>query len=229
VSRCLLEICVETAGAAVAAEAGGADRLELCADLAQGGTTPDRALLDATRAATRLPLVVLIRPRAGDFLYSPAEIERMAWQIELAREAGAQGVALGLLRRDGQLEGEGLARLLERARKGTAGRLQVCFHRAFDRVREPGAALEELVALGIDRVLTSGGAPRAADGVAALCRLVDQAAGRAAIMPGGVVRAHDARRIAQQTGCREIHSSAGMARCGEAADVKALREALGGS
>ena len=219
----LLEICVETVAGALAAERGGADRLELCARLEVGGLTPSPALLAATRAATSLPVVALVRPRAGDFRAGPGERREMLAQIDQARDGGAQGVALGLLRADGSLAVDELAPLVERARSGG---LQVCFHRAFDTVADPAAALEALIALGVDRVLTSGGPPRAADGLAALRALVDQAGGRLAIMPGGGVRASDARRIAQQTGCLEIHSSAGMPPGGDVMSVRALREAL---
>lgn len=223
VGDCLLEICVETVAGALAAERGGADRLELCARLDVGGLTPSPALLAAIRAETSLPLVALVRPRAGDFRATPGERRRMLAQIDQARDAGAQGVALGLLRDDASVAVDELAPLVERARSGG---LQVCFHRAFDGVADRGAALEALVALGVDRVLTSGGPPRAADGLAALRALVEQAAGRIAIMPGGGVRASDAPRIARESGCLEIHSSAGMPPGGDAAKVRELREAL---
>jgi copper homeostasis protein len=218
-----LEICVETVAGALAAERGGADRLELCARPDVGGLTPSPALLAATRAETSLPLVVLVRPRGGDFRSTPGELRRMLAQIDAARDAGAQGVALGVLRGDASVAVDELAALVERAR---SGRMEVCFHRAFDGVADRGAALEALVALGVDRVLTSGGPPRAADGLAVLRALVEQAAGRVAIMPGGGVRAADARRIASESGCLEIHSSAGMPPGGDAALVRALREAL---
>ena len=219
----LLEICVETVAGALAAERGGADRLELCARLDVGGLTPSPALVAATRTETSLPLVVLVRPRAGDFRSTASELRQMLAQIDTARDAGAQGVALGVLRGDGAVDVDALSALVERAR---SGRMEVCFHRAFDGVADRGAALEALVALGVDRVLTSGGPPRAADGLPILRALVAQAAGRIAVMPGGGVRASDARRIARASGCLEIHSSAGMPPGGEAMRVRELREAL---
>ena len=219
----LLEICVESVGGALAAERGGADRLELCTRLDVGGLTPSPELLAATRAATSLPLVVLVRPRAGDFRAAPGEVPRMLAQIDQARDGGAQGVALGLLRANRSVDVDELAAPVERARSGG---MQVCFHRAFDEVAESVAALEALIALGVDRVLTSGGPPRAADGLSVLRALVEQAAGRIAIMPGGGVRAADAGRIVRESGCLEIHSSAGMPAGGDAAVVRALREAL---
>ena len=223
---CLLEICVESAAAAAAAEQGGADRIELCADLSVGGTTPSPALLAAARAATRLPLVALVRPRAGDFVYSAAELDAMRRAIDAARAGGAQAVALGALRRDGSLALEELAALVEHARAGAGGRLEVCFHRAFDAVAAPGAALEELVGLGLQRVLTSGGPPRAIEALGELAALVEQANGRTTIMPGGGVRAADAARIVRHTGCAAIHSSAGMPAAGDAEAVRRLRLAL---
>jgi copper homeostasis protein len=227
-SCCTLEICIGTAAAAGAAEQGGADRLELCAELAVGGTTPPPALLKATRAATRLPIIVLVRPRAGSFVYSTGELDRMRRQIDHARDGGADGVALGLLRPDRSVATEELGALVEHARAEPAKRLQICFHRAFDEIADKPCALEELVALGIERVLTSGGPPRAVDGLATLRELVDRAAGRITIMPGGGVRADDALRIAQESGCREIHSSAGMPAVGDSTAVSRLHQALRG-
>jgi copper homeostasis protein len=226
VSRCALEICVETVAAALAAEQGGADRLESCVDLAVGGTSPPQELLRATCSAVRIPVIALIRPRAGDFRYTANELERMRRQLDAAREAGARGVALGVLDREGRPAADALGPLVERARAGASGSFQLCFHRAFDGITDKRAALEQLVALGFQRVLTSGGPPRAADGLATLRELVQHAAGRIAIMPGGGVRAADARRIVDHTQCRELHSSAGMPPAGDVVAVDRLRRAL---
>jgi len=211
----LVEACVDSVAAARRAATGGAARLELCQNLVEGGTTPDRDLLAAVREQVTLPLHVLIRPRSGDFLYRGDEIAAMLRDIAAARALGAQGVVLGGLDAAGQVDQGLLRRLLDAARP-----LAVTFHRAFDRARDPGEALETLIGFGIERVLTSGQAASAAEGVALIAALVAQAGERLTVLAGGGIRAGNARRILAATGVRELHSSGGAE--GIAAIVAAL-------
>ncbi len=199
-----VEVCVDSVAGALAAEAGGADRVELCADLVEGGTTPSAGTIAAVRAAIGLGLVVLVRPRAGDFLYSPAEIDVLMRDIAVAKEAGADGVALGMLARDGSIDSELVARASALARP-----MQVTFHRAFDLSREPFEALEVLLALGVDRVLTSGQAQSAPAGAALLGSIVLRAEGRLAVMAGGGVRAENVCALVTASRVTEVHFSAG--------------------
>ena len=198
----LLEVCVDTAAGAAAAQAGGAKRLELCSRLEVGGLTPARELVDAVVAEARVPVHVMVRPRAGDFVFAADEIETMRAQIDDLKERGAAGFALGALTKDDLVDRERTARLVERARP-----LPVTFHRAFDVVPDPYEALETLIELGIERVLTSGGAPTAVDGIDVLGRLIDQAGGRIIVMPGGGVRAENVESLVLETGATELHSS----------------------
>ncbi len=177
-TRILLEVCVDDPEGLVAARAGGADRLELCAALALGGLTPSPALV-AAAAREGIPALAMIRPRAGDFVWTPAEVAAMESEIALLRAAGARGVVIGASLPDGRLDGPTLARLL-RAAEG----LDTTLHRAIDLTPDPEEAVALAVALAIPRILTSGGAPRAADGVPRLARMIRAAAGRLTIMPG---------------------------------------------
>jgi len=222
-ARAVLEICIESAADAGAAAGGGADRLELCADLAQGGVTPASDALAAVRAACNLPVVLLLRPRAGNFVYAPAERALLREQVGAARRAGADGVALGVLTPDGRLDLPALAELVR-----AAAPLPVAFHRAFDELCDPHEALEQLVALGFARVLTAGGRGSTGDNVARLAALVRQAGGRIAVMPGGGVRAAGAAALRRATGAAEFHSAARSpgARQTGSAEVAALRAAL---
>lgn len=200
-----VEVCIDSVEGALAAEAGGADRVELCADLVEGGTTPSAGMVATVREelGAELGLVVLVRPRAGDFLVSPAELDVILRDIAFARKAGADGVAVGMLTRDGQVDRELTARALEAARP-----MQVTFHRAFDLARDPDEALDALIALGVDRLLTSGQAPSAHEGAALLGRLARHAAGRLTVVAGGGVRAENVRALVEETGVREVHFSA---------------------
>ena len=196
----LVEACVDTALDACEAGVGGAGRLELCGSLSAGGTTPAAGMVAEVRELVGLPLHVLIRPRGGDFLYDAAEFARMLRDIGEARQLGADGVGVGALARDGQVHFEGLRRLVDAARP-----LTVTFHRAFDSARDPAEALDVLVELGVDRVLTSGQAPTAEAGIPILAELVTESAGRVVVMAGGGIRANNARRVVEETGVREIH------------------------
>ena len=200
----LLEISVETLAAAVAAERGGADRVELCADLSGGGVTPSPGLMRETRKAVRVPIFAMIRPRGGDFVYSAAEFAQMRHDLEVAKACGMDGVVSGILDKDFAIDIARTKELVEAAKP-----LPVTFHRAFDEAADLRLALENVIATGATRILTSGGKPRAAEGVEILAELVAAAAGRIEIIPGGGVNADNLTEIVQATGAREFHSGLG--------------------
>ena len=180
----VLEVCVDSVESAVAAEKGGATRLELCANLIIGGTTPSVALFDAVRAAVDIPINVLIRPRFGDFLYTDAEYDIMCREIELFSERGANAVVIGALRPDGSMDAEKMAGMIAGA-KGC----RVTMHRAFDVCCDPMATLEEAISLGVDTILTSGQKGNALAGRELIGRLLERAEGRIEILIGGGVSA----------------------------------------
>ena len=198
----LIEAAVESLDAALAAAEGGAQRIELCADLAHGGTTPEIQLLRDCRARLTIPIFVLVRPRAGDFVYTAEEHETTLEQIQRAKNAGAHGIVTGELTTARQIAEERTAELIAAARP-----LPVTFHRAFDDCLDLGAALETLIRLGVNRVLTSGGAHTAADGAERIARLVTQARGRIEILAGGGINADNVARVVQESGVREVHFS----------------------
>ena len=199
----MLEICIDGVASARAAAAGGADRVELCANLPEGGTTPSAGMIREVRAAFRGGLMVIIRPRGYDFLYSGEEMAVMLHDIRLAQELGADGVVIGCLTAEGRVDRERCARLLE-----AAGKSDVTFHRAFDMTRDLPEALEDIASLGIRRVLTSGGAPDVPSGRSVIQDLVRRAGDRVSIMPGGGVTESNLGDIVRGTGVREIHLSA---------------------
>ena len=196
----LVEAAVETIGGAVRAARDGARRLELCADLPRGGTTPGPGLLRAVRARVDLPLHVMIRPRAGEFSFDAAECGAMIWDIAEARRAGAEGVVIGALTPQGLVDREWTARLVNAARP-----LEVTFHRAVDATPEIAAAVETLVQLGVDRVLTSGGAATAEQGLEVLASLAGEFGGRIGILPGGQIRGGNVARIVRAMKVSEVH------------------------
>jgi copper homeostasis protein len=196
-----LEVCVTSVESALAAQRGGAARVELVSDLLEGGVTPSAGLLARTRTAITIGLQVIVRPRGGDFCYSDDEFAVMENDVLAARAAGADGVVLGLLLPDGRIDRPRTRRLVELARP-----MNVTFHRAFDMARELPRALEEVIAAGADRVLTSGGARSAEEGAEILAGLVKAAGDRIVIMAGGGVRAANARRLVERTGVREVHA-----------------------
>lgn len=198
-----VEICIDSPASAVAAQQGGAHRVELCDNLFEGGTTPSAGSIKVTRSAVGIGLHVLIRPRGGDFLYSPMEMEVMLDDIRLCRELGANGVVIGCLAPDGAVDVEKTRRLKE-----AAGPLSVTFHRAFDMCRDPFEALEELVGLGIDRLLTSGQEATCMEGLELIAELHRRAAGRIIIMPGGGITPRNVRKLVAGTGVGEVHLSA---------------------
>lgn len=199
----IIEVCANSAASCVTAEQGGAARVELCAGIPEGGTTPSYGEMVTARRAIGIQMNVIIRPRGGDFLYTPAEMQAMLLDIEAAKAAGADGVVFGCLRADGTID-------IERNRqlKEAAGNLSTTFHRAFDVCRDPFTALEEIIALGFDRILTSGQEASAPQGAALLAELVRRANGRIIIMPGCGVNEHNVAELARATGAQEFHMSA---------------------
>jgi copper homeostasis protein len=197
-----LEGFVTSLETARAAEAAGADRLELCGP-GEGGVTPSPDLLAAVLAAVRVPVHVMIRPRAGDFTYVPDELAAMHEAIDRAKAAGAAGVVFGVLRANHALDVDAMRALVARARP-----LRVGCHRAFDRTPDPDAALEALLELGVDLVLTSGHASTALEGAAVLARHVRRAGDWITILAGGAVRAENVRAVVAATGVREVHARA---------------------
>ena len=198
----LIEAAVESQNAAIAAVGGGAHRIELCTDLAHGGTTPTEQLLRDCHSHVVIPIFVLVRPRAGDFVYTEAEHHTMLEQIHRAKDAGAHGIVTGSLTSAHEIAEDRTAELADAALPWT-----VTFHRAFDVCADLAVALERLIHLGVDRVLTSGGAPTAPEGAAQIRRLVAQAKGRIEILPGGGINAGNVARLVHDTGVREVHFS----------------------
>jgi copper homeostasis protein len=197
----LVEACVDSVVSAMDAERAGADRVELCANLREGGTTPTVGTLEACRERLAVPVFVMIRPRPGDFCHDEVELDVMVRDIRVMRERGAQGFVFGVLTPGGDVAQEALKRLLDEAR-----RLPVTFHRAFDLARDSQTALDTLLRCGVDRLLTSGAAPTAVEGAGLIERLVRQAGDSLVVMAGGGVRAGNAAEIVRRTGVREIHT-----------------------
>lgn len=202
-SRRLLEIAAGSLESALAAQAGGADRVELCGSLGEGGVTPSSGMIATARDRLRIPLYVLIRPRSGDFVYSPAEVESMHRDVEACARLGCDGIVIGMLDADGAVDVAGC-----RALVAAAGTMGVTFHRAFDCVADRRAALDAVVALGCERVLTSGGADTAEQGAAVIAADIVHAAGRIALMPGAGLNPANMAAVAQATGAAEFHASA---------------------
>jgi copper homeostasis protein len=199
--KCLLEISVETLEAALAAERGGADRIELCGNLSVGGVTPDAELLRAVRAQVRIPIFSMVRPRAGNFVYSCAELTEMKQAICAAKESGMDGVVVGVLTKDNRVDVERMRELVEFAKP-----LPVTYHRAFDEAADLHQALEDVIQTGAKRILTSGGAKSALEGAAVLAELTEAARERVVIVPGAGISAANILEVAQPTKAREFHS-----------------------
>ena len=200
----MVEVCANGVESCLAAQEGGADRVELCAGIPEGGTTPSYGEIQvARRVLTSTRLHVIIRPRGGDFLYSDLEVERMAADIAVCRELGVDGVVFGCLKADGTLDMD-KNRYLMQCSHG----MSVTLHRAFDRAADPVQALEDAIALGFDRILTSGQQPKAMQGVELLAQLHRQAAGRIILMAGSGVTEENIRDIREATGLTEFHFSA---------------------
>ena len=200
----IIEICANSAQSCVEAEMGGASRVELCAGIPEGGTTPSYGEIKTAQALTStIDINVIIRPRGGDFLYTEAEVEAMLLDIELCKQLGVHGVVFGCLTSEGDIDVPLMRRLIEAAKP-----LSVTCHRAFDVCRDPFAALEQLIELGCDRILTSGQQSTAEKGIPLLKQLVERAGQRIIIMPGCGVREGNIARIEAETGAREFHTSA---------------------
>lgn len=198
----IIEIATTDLEATRSAVEGGADRIELCAALSEGGTTPSMGTIRQCRELFSVELFPIIRPRAGDFLYTDDEFKAMCFDVKSCKELGCNGVVIGMLTSKGEIDKERTAYLIELAYP-----LGVTFHRAFDRCADPFKALEELIEIGCERILTSGQQPTAPEGVALIASLHEKANGRIIIMPGSGVRADNIRLLADQTGCHEFHSS----------------------
>lgn len=199
----ILEIAANSVASALAAEAGGAARVELCSALEVGGLTPSHAAIAIAVERLRIPVHVLIRPRAGDFVYDDLECEVMRRDIDACKALGCAGVVIGALTPAGDLDVPRCRGLMEAAHG-----LSATFHRAFDFARDPERALESIIALGCDRLLTSGQAADALTGAPLIHALIEQARGRITIMPGGGITAQNIAAIAHATGAHEFHASA---------------------
>jgi copper homeostasis protein len=196
----LIEVCVDSVASAVAAERGGARRVELCGSLLEGGVTPSAGLIELVRARTSIGLQVMIRPRGGDFCYTPEEFETMRRDILAARSLGADGVVFGILDTRAHVDTERTRQLVELSRP-----LNVTFHRAFDMSADLFRALEDVCATCADRLLTSGGERAAGQAIQPIAKLMQAARGRIAIMACGGIDDQNAASIVEQTGVREIH------------------------
>jgi copper homeostasis protein len=205
----VLEICVESVEHGVAAERGGAHRLELCSDLSSGGITPSAGLMQTSRRYVRVPIHVLIRPRAGDFCYSDYEFEVMRNDIRSAKEFGMDGVVLGILHESTRIDIERTKMLVELAHP-----LPVTFHRAFDAAENLETSLEEVIQTGAARILTSGAQSLATDGLSTLARLVQAARGRILVMPCGGINSDNVVHVARTTLAQEFHTSVGTSHPG---------------
>jgi len=197
----LVEAAVDSLDAAVAAERAGAHRIELCARLDIGGTTPTLALIEKVLERVKLPVIVMVRPRGGDFDYSDDEVELMTKEVARISRLQPAGIVTGAIGANGRLRRSDLSQLLEAAEG-----LAVTFHRAFDALGDQPAAMEELIDIGFDRILTAGGASSALEGVERLADLVRQARGRITIIAGGGVRAHNVGELIRRTGVHEVHA-----------------------
>ncbi len=207
-----IELCVDSGAGAAVAQDAGADRIELCSALEVGGLTPSLGLIEQARDHFRGPIVLLVRPRPGGFTYDEGELRTMERDIDCALRCGLAGIAIGVLTKDGRVDVAAMDRLIEHSRP-----LEVTFHRAFDLCADFAAATDALLALGVDRVLTSGGRESAESGIDRLREVIarlERAKGRTSVMPGGGVSASNVEKILGATGAREIHASAGEWRSG---------------
>jgi copper homeostasis protein len=200
--RMRLEICVDSVESAAAAERGGAQRVELCSDLLEGGITPSAGLISLVRRRIRIDLFVMIRPRGGDFAYTREEFDLMREDIRQARKLGADGIVLGVLDEQARIDVPRTRELVRLARP-----LPVTFHRAIDMTADPETALDEVMKTGAARVLTSGGAPNVMQGLAQVARMVRAADERITVMAGGGLSLETLPRVAEATGAAEFHAS----------------------
>lgn len=197
-----IEVCIDSVASAINAARGGAERVELCDNLFEGGTTPSAGMIEVVRKHIDIGLQVMLRPRGGDFLYAEEEFEVIRKDLQIARELGADGVVFGFLTSDGNIDKKRTEEFIE-----LAGPMNVTFHRAFDMTRDPFKALEELIQLGVDRILTSGQERTAIEGMDLIAELVRQAGDKIIILAGGGVRPHNIHKLARKTGVKECHVS----------------------
>lgn len=219
----ILEISVESVEAAAAAERGGASRIEFCSNTRVGGTTPSDDLSRTVRERVSLPIFSMVRPRGGDFFYSEAEFEVMRRDVEAAKECGMDGVVLGLLKGDGKVDVARTKQLVELARP-----LPVTFHRAFDDCVDLRRSLEDVIATGATRLLTSGGKPTAPEALGVLGELVRIAGERLVVMPGSGLRSGNIREAVAKTGAREFHAGLSSVVAKPAEEIGAFEEAVRG-
>jgi copper homeostasis protein len=205
--RALVEICVGDVASALAAESGGADRIELCDNLLVGGTTASAGTIAESCRRLRIPIHVLIRPRAGDFIYSQPELAVMRHDIEVVKALGAAGVVLGILTRDATIDDGRTAELIALARP-----MRVTFHKAFDQTPDPVEALDLLMTLGVERVLTSGGRPTALEGIETLAKLVEHAGDKIVVMAGGQLSTSNLETVIRETRVSEVHLGSAASR-----------------
>lgn len=198
----IIEIATSDFETTNSAVRGGADRIELCANLTEGGTTPSYGTIVQCREAFDILLYPIVRPRGGDFLYTEAEFEIMLLEVKLCKQTGCDGIVIGVLNANGTIDIKRTAALIE-----IAYPMGVTFHRAFDRCLDPFEAMEQLIKIGCERILTSGQQPTVNDGLELITELNEQAAGRIIIMPGSGVRKDNIVALAEKTGCTEFHSS----------------------
>lgn len=196
------EVAVDSIESALIAQDSGTNRVELCADLGIGGITPSYGMVAVAKARLHIPIHVIIRPRRGDFLYTEAEFEIMRHDIEYAKSVGVNGVVIGILQADGNIDVDRTRVLVELARP-----LSVTFHRAFDLALDPHRALDELMDLAVDTLLTSGQQPNAAQGLPLIADLVKQSAGRITIMPGSGINPNNIKKIVDGSGADTFHFS----------------------
>lgn len=200
VEKLIIEVCVDSVESAIAAERGGAGRVELCDNLLEGGTTPSAGAIEVARQNLNIPLHVIIRPRGGDFCYSDTEFEIMKRDIGFAKQLGADGVVIGILNPDGEVDTKRTRTLIELARP-----LSVTFHRAFDMTRDPFQALEDVIAAGCNRILTSGQEASVLEGLDLIVELVRRAGNRIIIMPCGGLNERNVKKVIAESGASEIH------------------------
>lgn len=197
-----IEICVDNVEAALDAQAAGADRIELCNSLLEGGTTPSGGLISSARENLSIELHVIIRPRGGDFLYSDPDYDIMRRDVEICGEYGIDGIVTGILRQDGEIDIERTAMLIELARP-----MKVTFHRAFDMCTDPQRGLQDIISTGADMLLTSGQKNSASEGIDLIKKLIDKAGSKITVMPGSGINETNIEHIARSTGATQFHLS----------------------
>ena len=202
-----MEVCCYNLESALNAQAAGADRIELCADRNQGGTTPSYGMLEMVRKYLEIPVFTMIRPRGGDFLYSKEELQVMIYDIQMAKELAIDGVVMGVLQADGEVDSSVMKDLVDLARP-----LSITFHRAFDLTPESTRSLQTLIALGVDRVLTSGHRLTAHEGINTIKSLVELSQGKLTVLPGAGINENNLSEILELTSAREFHVSASGSR-----------------